>query len=81
MELFGTRYKIVKTDMQAYFGNNFVRYADIKDLASDDKIGTLSLIVSNDQLVEGTVRFSVGDFDYTITADASTTAYYMIKGQ
>lgn len=81
IELFGTRYKVVKTSMQSYFGNNFVWYADIKDLASDDKLWTLSLIVSNDQLVEGTVRFTVWEFDYTITADTSTTAYYMIRGQ
>lgn len=81
IELFGTRYKIVKTDMQSYFGNNFVRYADIKDLTTDDKIGRMSLIVSNDQVVEGTIRFTVGDFDYTISPDASTTAYYMITWQ
>jgi hypothetical protein len=52
IEIFGTRYKIVKSSTEKYFSNNFVRYGDLYDLTSNEKIGTTSFIVSNGYLIE-----------------------------
>jgi hypothetical protein len=52
IEIFGTRYKVVKSSTEKYFSNNFVRYGDIFDIENDEKIGTISLIVSNGYAIE-----------------------------
>lgn len=52
IEIFGQRYKIVKSNTEKYFTNNFVRYGDIFALDTEEKIGTTSFIVSNLSLIE-----------------------------
>lgn len=77
IEIFGSRYKVVKSSTEKYFSNNFVRYGDVFDLASDKKIGTTSFIISNGYIIDGTVRLT--DNDYFITQLAETNAYYKIR--
>jgi hypothetical protein len=52
LELFGQRYKVVKTNIEKYFTNNFVRYGDVFSLDTETKIGTTSFIVSSLSLIE-----------------------------
>jgi hypothetical protein len=52
LELFGQRYKVVKTNTEKYFTNNFVRYGEIFSLDKEEKIGTTSFIVSSLSLIE-----------------------------
>jgi hypothetical protein len=56
IEIFGQRYKIVKSSSEKYFTNNFVRYGDLFTLDTDVKVGTTSFIISSLSLIEGTVR-------------------------
>ena len=76
-EIFGDRYKIVKSSTEKYFSNNFVRYGDVFDLASNEKIGTTSFIISNGYIIDGTIRLT--DHDYFITQLEETNAYYKIR--
>jgi len=76
LELFGQRYKVVKSNTEKYFTNNFVRYGDIFSLDKETKIGTTSFIVSNLSLIEGTVR--IGENTFTINPISNTNAYYKI---
>lgn len=77
IEVFGTRYKLVKSSTEKYFSNNFVRYGDIFDIADDKKIGTISMIVSNGYTIEWTIRLP--NKDYLISQLADTNAYYKIQ--
>ena len=52
IELFGQRYKVVKSSIKEYFNNNFQRFGDIFALDTEAKIGTTSFIVSNFSLIE-----------------------------
>lgn len=47
IEVFGTRYKIVKSTTEKYFSDNFVRYGDVYTLDSDTKTGSINFVVSN----------------------------------
>jgi hypothetical protein len=76
-EVFGTRYKVVKSSTEKYFSNNFVRYSDVFDIASEEKIGTMNLIVSNGYTIDGTIRLP--NHDYTLSQLTETNAYYKIK--
>ncbi len=76
IEIFGQRYKIVRSTTEKYFTNNFVRYGDIFSLDKEEKIGTSSFIVSNLSLIEWTIR--IGDSTFTINPIANTNAYYKI---
>lgn len=38
IEVFGARYKIIKSNTEKYFSNNFVRYGDVYSLDTDKKI-------------------------------------------
>ncbi len=77
IEIFGQRYKVVKSNSEKYFTNNFVRYGDLFTLDKNEKIGTTSFIVSNTSLIEGTIR--IGDATYAINPIANTNAYYKIS--
>lgn len=68
----------MRTKMETYFTNNFVWYGDVYDIVDDTKVGTLNLIVSNDLVVEGRVRFTDETFDYVISPAVGTNAYYTI---
>lgn len=78
IEIFGTRYKVVKTNTDKYFSNNFVRYGDLYSLDTDEKIGTTSFIVSNGYVVEGAVRLPNSE-TYQVLQLNDTKAYYQIK--
>lgn len=77
IEMFGQRYKVVKSNTEKYFTNNFVRYGDIFSLDKEEKIGTTSFIVSNLSLIEWTIR--MGDSTFTISPIGNTNAYYKIS--
>lgn len=77
IEIFGQRYKVVKSNTEKYFTNNFVRYGDIFSLDTEEKIGTTSFIVSNLSLIEGIIR--IGDATFMISPINNTNAYYKIR--
>lgn len=77
IEIFGNRYKIVKTGTEEYLTNNFVRYGDIFTLDTENKIGTVSFIVSSLSLIEGTVR--IGSMVFLVSPLTATNAYYKIN--
>jgi hypothetical protein len=79
IEIFGTRYKIVKSSESIYFTENFVRYGDTFDLATDEKLWTINFVVSNGYIVESMIRFSSGE-NYKIAPVSWTSTYYSIKG-
>ncbi len=78
MEIFGTRYKLVKTSESTYFTDNFVWYWDIFDLVTDEKLGTINILVSNGYVVESTIRFN-GWSSYKILSVEWTSAYHEIS--
>ena len=77
IEILGGKYKIVKSNSEKYFTNNFVRYGDIFSLDKEEKIGTINFIISNLNLIEGKVRFE--NATYTISPLDNTNAYYRIQ--
>ncbi|MDD3262911.1 MAG: hypothetical protein PHR61_03610 [Candidatus Absconditabacteria bacterium] len=77
IEIFNTKYKVIKSSTETYFSKNFVRYGDVYDISTDQKIGTINFIVSNRIILEGTAR--IEEKIYTITQAPNTTAYYQIK--
>ena len=77
IELFGQRYKVVKSSIKEYFNNNFQRFGDVFTLDTETKIGTTSFIVSNLSLIEWTVRIS--DSTFTVSPITNTNAYYKIN--
>lgn len=77
IEIFGNRYKVVKSSTKEYFTNNFARYGDLFTLDTDTKIGTVSFIVSSLSLIEGTIR--INDKTYLISPLSSTNAYYKLN--
>lgn len=76
IEIFGQRYKVVRSNTEKYFTNNFIRYGDIFVLDTEEKTGTSNFIVSNYSLIEGTLR--IGDSTFTINTINNTNAYYKI---
>ncbi|MEI6672985.1 MAG: hypothetical protein WCL02_06785 [bacterium] len=52
LEVFGQRYKVVKSITKPYFTNNFERYSDIFSLDTEVKTGTANFIISNFSLIE-----------------------------
>jgi hypothetical protein len=52
IDIFGTRQKIVRTSRESFFSNNLVRYGDIFDMETDEKIGTITFIIGNGFLIE-----------------------------
>lgn len=77
LEIFGSRYKIVKSSTKEYFTNNFARYGDLFTLDTETKVGTTSFIVSSLSLIEGTIR--IGDKTYIISPLSTTNAYYKLN--
>jgi hypothetical protein len=77
IELFGQRYKVVKSNTEKYFTNNFVRYGDIFSLDKEEKIGTTSFIVSSLSLIEWTIR--IGESTFTVSPISNTNAYYKVN--
>lgn len=81
IEIFWTRYKIVKTKETSYYSNtnSFVRYGDIFDIATEEKIWTVNFMIQNSYMIEWTFRFN--NKIYKITPVESTNAYYNIAEQ
>ncbi len=77
IEVFSNKYKVIKTSTETYFTKNFVRYWDIYDINTNQKIGTINFIVSNRIIVEWTIRINA--ITYKISPAANTTAYYNLK--
>jgi len=77
IEIFGNKYKVIKTSTSTYFTKNFVRYGDIYDISNNEKIGTINFVISNRIVLEGTVR--VNNKTFNITQVPDTTAYYHIE--
>lgn len=76
IEIFGQRYKIVKSSTEKYFTNNFVRYGDLFTLDTEEKVGTTSFIISSLSLVEWTIR--LGESTFLVSPLSNTNAYYKI---
>jgi hypothetical protein len=80
VEIFWTRYKIVKDSEESYFTDNFVRYGKVFDMVTDSEIWTTNFIISNGYVIESTVRFTEGK-NYKISWIDWTNAYYQINEQ
>ena len=78
IEIFGNRHKIIKLSEASYFSDNFVRYGNIFDLATDEELWTINFVVSNWYIVEATIRFS-GWAIYKVSPLTGTKAYYLIE--
>lgn len=76
IETFGQRYKVVRSNTEKYFTDNFIRYGDIFSLDKEEKVGTCNFIVNNFSLIEGTIR--IGDSTFGINTINNTNAYYKI---
>lgn len=76
IELMWNRYKIVKSKETSYYSNGFVRYWDMFDIATDEKIGTINFMVMNNYVIEWKLRFT--DKTYEISWVEWTSAYYKI---
>jgi hypothetical protein len=80
IEILWNRSKIVKSQEKAESSvNGFVWYGDVFDIATDAKIGTITLIMQNGFVLEWTIRFT--DKKYRISPANGTSAYYMLSEQ
>ncbi len=80
VETFGNRYKIVKSQEKSENNMNwFVRYGEIFDIVTDNKIGTINFVVQNGFVLEWTLRFE--NWVYKISNVDWTNAYYKISQQ
>lgn len=78
IEVLWTRYKVVKSNTEKYFSNNYVRYGNLYSLETDEKIGTTSFIVSNGYVVEGAIRLPNNE-TYQVAQLSETKAYYKLR--
>lgn len=80
VELLGARYSLKKTNMTTFdIGEeSFVRYGDLFDLSNDTKIWNLNLIVSNGNIIDGTIRLTYQAKTRKIKIDPTTTARYQL---
>jgi len=79
VEIFGNRYKVVKTDSVNYFTNWLVWYGDLYDLVEDEKIGTVTFSLTNGIVIDGMVRNNSKNKNYSISKLENTSAYYKIR--
>ena len=79
VEILWTRYSLKKTAMTVYdiWDESFVRYWDLIDIMEDSKVGTVNFIVSNGNVIQGTIRFS--DKTLIIKESKTTTARYNLS--
>jgi hypothetical protein len=80
VEVFGKRYKVKKSTTNTYNvgSNSFVRYGDLIDFVDEQYVGTLTFIMTNGTLTEGTLRFATTKQSYNISQDNFTTTYYRL---
>ncbi len=76
VEIIWQRYRIKKVNTSSYnvWANSFVRYWTLYNIESWDAIGSISFILTNGALVEGSVRIDKNS--YYLTKDSNTTTYY-----
>ena len=83
IELFGQRYKIVKSGTERYITNNydnFVRYGDLFTIDTEQAAGSASFIVSSLSLIEGTIRLGKDkESTFVISPLSNTNAYYKLN--
>ena len=78
VEIIWQRYRIKKVNTSSYnvWANSFVRYWTLYNIESWDAIGSISFILTNGALVEGSVRIDKNS--YYLTKDSNTTTYYNV---
>ena len=76
VEILWERYRIKKLNTDSYnvWANSFVWYGTLYSIESWDSIGSISFILTNWALVEGTIR--INKDSYYLTKDSNTTTYY-----
>ena len=76
VEFMDERFKVARSELDSYNvgTNSFVRYGKLYSLETDEQIGSVSFILTNWTLVEGSVR--VNKVSYYLDKDPNTTTYY-----
>jgi hypothetical protein len=76
VEIIWERYRIKKANTDSYnvWANSFVRYGTLYNIESWDTVGSVSFILTNGALVEGSIR--IDKSSYYLTKDSNTTTYY-----
>ena len=76
VEVLWERFRIKKESLDQYnvWTNSFVRYGTLYSIESWNSIGSVSLILTNWALVEGSIRINKNS--YYISKDSLTTTYY-----
>lgn len=78
LELLWTRYTLKKTDMTIFdLGDeSFVWYWDLVDIMQESKAWTVNFIVSNGNLIQGTIRLISPEKTWMVKESKTTTAWY-----
>ena len=81
VELIWQRYLLKKTSMSVFdiWEESFVRYWDLFSISNENKIGSLTLIVSNGNVIDGTIRLIQESNNRKIKPDPTTTARYQLS--
>lgn len=81
IEFLGQRYSLKKSNITTFdiANESFVRYGDLFAIDTENKVGNLNLIVSNGNIISGTLRFIQKSENWSITQNKSTTAWFEIK--
>ena len=79
IDLFGSKYKIMKNTVHKYYNNQYVWYGDVFTLDGAKNVGIASFIVNDTIVLEGMIR-PVGDGKPSyILGPTATPPYYLIK--
>lgn len=83
IEVLGQRYRLKKTNLTSFdIGNeSFVWYGDLIAISDEKKLGSLNLIVSNGNIIDGSLRLLAEAKSWKIRPDARTTARYQLIPQ
>ena len=81
IELLGTRYELKKTNITVFdIGEeSFVRYGDLFDMQKETKVWTTSFVISNGNLVQGTIRLTSPNKTRLIKESKSTNARFTMS--
>lgn len=81
IEFLGQRYSLKKSNITTFdiANESFVRYGDLFAIDTENKVGNLNLIVSNGNIISGTLRFIQKSENWSISQNKSTTAWFEIK--
>lgn len=79
IDLFGSKYKIMKNTVHKYYNNQYVRYGDVFTLDGATNVGIANFIVNDTIVLEGMIRpYGDGKPSY-ILGPTATPPYYLIK--